>query len=268
MASYLITGAGRGLGLAFMRQALARDPAATVVGLVRDKVKAEIIIAAEPELKNVKLVQGDLSDYASLVKAVEEVSNITGGRLDYLIENAGAMYELKGLTTMDKLADRPEFLEERLLYGFKLNVIGNIHLFHLCLPLIRRSSIKKVLAISTGMASLEYLTKYDSGVSGLHSITKGALNVAIAKLSAQHRHEGILFLSVSPGVVATLDYSSFTEEELQGMAGLVKSVLAFKPDFKGPLSPGKATSDVLAVLEKASFEAGDSGSFLPRWDAN
>jgi hypothetical protein len=37
------------------------------------------------------MVQGDLTDYASLKKAVNDTANITGGALDYVIANAADM---------------------------------------------------------------------------------------------------------------------------------------------------------------------------------
>ncbi|KAL4734861.1 hypothetical protein BDV11DRAFT_45528 [Aspergillus similis] len=43
------------------------------------------------------------------------------------------------------------FLEEDLAHVFKVNVIGNIHLFNI-IPLIQRCIMKKVIAISTGQS--------------------------------------------------------------------------------------------------------------------
>jgi hypothetical protein len=82
-------------------------------------------------------------------------------------------------------------------------VVGNIHLFNLCLPLLRRSDAPKFVAVTTGMSDLDYLARHDGGVAGPYTIAKGALNVAVAKLAAQHRHERILTMAISPGVVAT-----------------------------------------------------------------
>ncbi|RYP14780.1 hypothetical protein DL765_006136 [Monosporascus sp. GIB2] len=165
MASYLVTGVSRGLGLAFIRQ-LSHDPSSTVIELVRDKAKAEKMLDSELKRDNVKLVQGDLSGHASLAGAVKEASNITSGKLDYLIENAGLLPELSALTSMDKLAAQPEDLEKDLMESFRVNVVGNIHLVNLCLPLLRRSDVRKVAAITTGMADLDFLARYDAGLAG------------------------------------------------------------------------------------------------------
>ena len=81
------------------------------------------------------------------------------------------------------------------------NVTGNIHLFHLFLPLVQRGRAKKVVAISSGMADLDLVNRFEVEVGALYSASKAALNLIVAKFSAQYKREGILFLSISPGLV-------------------------------------------------------------------
>lgn len=57
--------------------------------------------------------------------------------------------------------EQPQRFEEDLLYAFKANVIGNIHLFNLFLPLVLKGKTKKVLTISTGIAEDDWISKYD-----------------------------------------------------------------------------------------------------------
>lgn len=85
----------------------------------------------------------------------------------------------------------------------KSNVIGNIHLFNLFLPLIMRGQAKKVIALTTGHADLELVNKCNLANAPLYAIIKGAQNVAVAKFNAQYAKDGILFLSLSPGAVDT-----------------------------------------------------------------
>jgi NAD(P)-dependent dehydrogenase (short-subunit alcohol dehydrogenase family) len=94
-----------------------------------------------------------------------------------------------------------------LLDSFKINAVGNIHLFNLAVPLIRKGQAKKVIGISSGMADPDFITRFSivDGVS--YTISKAALNIAIAKFDAQYRKEGILFMAISPGLVATKDFS-------------------------------------------------------------
>ena len=64
------------------------------------------------------------------------------------------------------------------------------------------------MAISTGMADLDLITKFDVANAAPYAISKAALNVAIAKFSAQYAEQGVLFLAISPGLVDTGGYDS------------------------------------------------------------
>jgi NAD(P)-dependent dehydrogenase (short-subunit alcohol dehydrogenase family) len=93
-----------------------------------------------------------------------------------------------------------------LLDSFKVNVIGNIHVFNLFMPLVLKGKAKKVVAISSGMADVEFISKFEIEPAAPYSISKAGTNVVIAKFSAEYRKEGVLFLSISPGVVDTGGY--------------------------------------------------------------
>jgi len=71
------------------------------------------------------------------------------------------------------------------------------------MPLVLKGKTKKVLAISTGFADDEWVTKYDLEWNTPYAISKAGLNTAVAKFSAQYRKDGVLFLAVSPGAVDT-----------------------------------------------------------------
>lgn len=101
----------------------------------------------------------------------------------------------------------PEALEKELLGTFQTNAIGNIHLINVFMPLILQGSAKKVIALSTGLGDIDLIRNHDIWMGVAYSISKAALNMVIAKFSAQYREEGILFLGISPGVVNTTDTS-------------------------------------------------------------
>ena len=99
--------------------------------------------------------------------------------------------------------NRPEQLDRDLLDSFNTNVVGNVHLFNLYMPLILKGRDKKVIAISSGMADIDLIPKYELDWGAPYSISKAALNAAVAKFAAQYSKDGVLFMSISPGVVAT-----------------------------------------------------------------
>ena len=53
------------------------------------------------------------------------------------------------------------------------------------------------------MADADLAAKYDLHDGSLFSISKTALNMAVAKFSAQYAKEGVLIMTVSPGMVDT-----------------------------------------------------------------
>jgi hypothetical protein len=48
----------------------------------------------------------------------------------------------------------PEFLEQELVHSFTVNVVGVSKTITAFLPLLKQSTIKKVITISTGLADL------------------------------------------------------------------------------------------------------------------
>jgi NAD(P)-dependent dehydrogenase (short-subunit alcohol dehydrogenase family) len=113
---------------------------------------------------------------------------------------------VKSKLTRRNRGERPETLEKELMHLLRVNVVGNIHLFSAFIPLIRQGQAKKVIAISSGQAALEMIPKLQIELSSLYAISKAALNTAVAKFSAQYNKEGILFMSICPGLVDTGRY--------------------------------------------------------------
>jgi NAD(P)-dependent dehydrogenase (short-subunit alcohol dehydrogenase family) len=130
------------------------------------------------------------------------------------------------------------------------------------MPLILKGSVKKVIALSTGMADIELIRNFDIDTAAPYTVSKAALNAVMAKFSAQYRSQGVLFLSISPGVVDTGMMERLTEEQKQGFANLGPKFAKYAPHFKGPITPEESANHVLSVIRNASVEKGDGGSFV------
>lgn len=87
--------------------------------------------------------------------------------------------------------------------SFNINVVANIHLFNLYMPLILKGKVKKVTTISTGMTDIDFITRFGISSASPYSISKAGMNVAVAKFSAEYSKDGVLFLSISPGLIDT-----------------------------------------------------------------
>lgn len=82
-------------------------------------------------------------------------------------------------------------------------MVAQIHIFNLTMPLILKGKTKKIMAVSSGQGDYATTAKYDLAIQGPYAISKGALDVAVAKFSAQYANEGVLLMSISPGFVDT-----------------------------------------------------------------
>ncbi|KAL4989930.1 hypothetical protein BDW68DRAFT_186067 [Aspergillus falconensis] len=176
--------------LATLREALKdNNPDNTVIGLVRNKSETEKEMTEEiPGRDNVHIIQGHLTDYASLQAAGNETAKIIG-----VVSYFGA-YDPIGVLSYPPV---------------KVNVIGNIHLFNVFIPLLQRGTVK-VIAISTDQEALDIIPKLKIEVASVYAVSKSGLNTAVAKLAAQYGKEGILFMSVCPGMV---DSGHFADED-------------------------------------------------------
>ena len=89
---------------------------------------------------------------------------------------------------------------------FEVNVIANVHLFNSFMPLILKGQAKKVITISSGLADTILTSNYDLALGSLYSTSKAAMNMIVAKYSAQYKKDGVLFLALSPGLVEVGHY--------------------------------------------------------------
>ncbi|KAJ5971881.1 Short-chain dehydrogenase/reductase SDR [Penicillium vulpinum] len=261
MSSYLITGASRGLGFEFVRH-LAQNPNNTVIGLVRNKVAADSK-AKEEGLHNVHMVEAQYTNLASLKKAAEVVNDITLGGLDYLVNNAAVVSHVSEFKTLGDFDDDFETLEKDLLESLEINLLGVMKTIHAFVPLILKGKGKKVITISSGMADIDLINATEIAFGGPYAISKGAMNVAIAKYNALYNKDGILFLAVSPGYVSTeRNNVEPAPEDADKVATLVGNFVKYAPHFQRPLTPEESVAAVLSVMDKASIANGDGGAFI------
>ncbi|KAK3305990.1 uncharacterized protein B0T15DRAFT_556605 [Chaetomium strumarium] len=263
MSSYVITGVSGVLGFEFLRQ-ISQDAANTVIGLVRDKPGTEKKVS---ELlsgrSNIHILQADLTDYRTLQRAAADTAKITGGTLDYLIANAAYVSTWDSYDPFGVLGNNdPERLEEEMLKCFRINAVGNVRLFNLFMPLVLRGRGKKVVSITSGTSDIEPTRQYDIAVFSAYAMSKAAMNLAVAKFSAQYRKDGVLFISICPGLVEAGHYADVTPEQQQKLEDVFARFKSYAPHFSGPARPEDAVRDVISVWERASVEKGDGGSFV------
>ncbi|KAL5456408.1 hypothetical protein PMIN06_003914 [Paraphaeosphaeria minitans] len=264
MPSYVITGASRGLGWGFVKH-LSEDTSNTVIGLVRnapatiERVKTELA-----DRKNIHILQADLNDTPALKKAAADTANITGGSLDYLVGNAAYLDMFDQFDGPSGLLanSTPEEFTKLFRSFFDTNVLAQIFLYEAFLPLLLKGSIKKVLSISSCMGDPDFNREWAHDQAILYSSSKAALNMVNIKFGAQYKKDGVLFISMCPGVVDTGYENNLNTQQAAKLQEIVGKFQAYSPDFKGAHEPVESVKMMLGVLDKLSIENNDQGKYL------
>ncbi|KAL1864862.1 hypothetical protein Daus18300_007429 [Diaporthe australafricana] len=262
MATYVITGVSKGLGWEFLKQT-SNNPENTVVGIVRNKTATDERVAKELSGRsNITILQADLTKFESIKRAAEDSVAFTGGKVDYLIANAGYVPTWDAFDGWDVMGESPAELEKQLNMLIQTNVTGNIHLYNQFMPQILKGQVKKVVVISSGMGDMDFAREYDIHESPLYAISKAGVNMVSAKFSAQYKKDGVLFLSICPGMVDVGHYEGVNLAEHPGVVKMVEKFARYSPTFKGPDTPPDSIKAVLSVVENSSIESGAGGAYL------
>ncbi|TFY65639.1 hypothetical protein EVG20_g5446 [Dentipellis fragilis] len=259
MPSYAVTGANRGIGLAFVRQ-LSAKPENVVFALVRNLNTTENL--KNLKRSNVHILKADISNIAELKAAAAEVAKITGGSLDVLINNAAYLaLDRMGLHLDGYPKGQEQLLEEDLLTFYRVNVIGVVHTINIFLPLIKKGSLKKVIVISSGAGDLDFTVAGTFAVNAPYSISKAAVNMVVAKYAGEYKEQGIAFLALSPGMVDTTPPGAAPITTLEWMQKEVEKFKKVVPDLPPPLTPDESVLKMFKVIDALSVD-NNSGAFI------
>jgi NAD(P)-dependent dehydrogenase (short-subunit alcohol dehydrogenase family) len=158
-------------------------------------------------------------------------------------------------------ADSDE-LTEQFRTAMDTNVLSNIHLINLFMPQILKGQAKKVTIISSGMADTDLVNEYEVHLAPVYTMTKAAVNMVTAKFNAIYKKDGVLFLSISPGLVDVGSYGEMAPEKVEALGSMLAKFKTYSPDFAGPSQPEDAAKSVLSVIETSSLAQGHGGAFL------
>lgn len=205
---WFITGAGRGLGLAIAKAALAAGHAVIATG--RDPAKVTAAIGAHDNLVGLRLDVTRPGDAQAAVAAAVE----TFGRIDVLVNNAGNFYAgfFEELTP-----DQVRHQVETLLFG-PMNVV------RAALPVMRKQRAGLLLTISStaGIVGGMFCTAYAAAKFGLEGWVE-SLALEIAPF-------GIRSMLVEPGFFRTEllsnDSTTFAPPSIEDYATQTKETVA------------------------------------------
>ena len=189
MQRCLVTGANRGLGLAFVTQLLERG--ARVLACCRDPEHAGPLTAlAGAHGDRLAIHALDVSD-AAAIDTLPAVAAQHLQRIDLLINNAGVLVsgERFGNVTADALAE-----------SFAVNASAPLLITQALAPLLGLGNKPRVLCITSQIGSIAQATAFRT-VS--YAMSKAALNMAVKRLAAELAPRGIVVLATHPGWVKT-----------------------------------------------------------------
>jgi NAD(P)-dependent dehydrogenase (short-subunit alcohol dehydrogenase family) len=210
MASGIVTGASRGLGLALTRALAARG-----WSLVVDARDREALEAAVGGIHGVVAIAGDVADPDHRRALVEAA----GPRIDLLVNNASML----GPSPQPRLSDYPL---ERLREVYEVNVVAPIALLQVARPRLSRGAA--ILNVTSDAA----VEPYDGW--GGYGSSKAALEQATAIFAAEHPDLDVY--AVDPGDMRTrMHQEAFPgedisdrpppEESVPGLLALIASSL-------------------------------------------
>ncbi len=188
MKTVLITGANRGIGLAFSQHYLEQGE--QVLACCRQPEKAEELQQLASQHQHLHIYQMDVLDRQGIDQLADDLSDVT---IDILIANAGIYGDSR---------EHPfgQLDYEIWLKTLETNVLGAVKVTEAFLPHLTRSEKPVVAAISSLMGSI---ADNDSGGSICYRSSKAALNAAMKSIAIDIRPKGVGVLIFHPGWVKT-----------------------------------------------------------------
>ena len=228
MRRVVVTGANRGLGLEFVRQAAARGD--DVVAGVRQPKTADALnkLAAKSagRVTVVKIDVGDADDVAAAARHVGERFEA----VDLLINNAGiwAAPEAPERASGGPLAD---LRADAVLEVLRINAVGPMLVTQALAPLLAAADQGVVVNISSWLGSIRGATNRGNIA---YAMSKAALNMLTGRLAAELAGQGTIVVAMSPGWVATdMGGPSAPLEPAESVSGMLNVVDALTPAQSG-----------------------------------
>jgi short-subunit dehydrogenase len=193
----LITGASSGIGEATARR-LAREPGDVALILVARREERLRALADElgraPRVR-VSVIAADITDPAAPARIAARVEREHGGRLDLLVNNAGAAW-------------RASFADggwENVRRHMELNFDAQVRVTEALLPLLRRSAPSAIVNVASTAG------RVGRGGTGAYSAAKFAFAGWTDSLHLEEARHGVHVGLVLPGFVVT---EGFPQREL------------------------------------------------------
>jgi NAD(P)-dependent dehydrogenase (short-subunit alcohol dehydrogenase family) len=213
MATVLITGASRGLGLEFCRQYAAEGW--QVLACCRKPQTASALAALAAQNPHVQVYPLDVSDRAQIDSLAAQLRDTN---IDILINNAGVYGDStsRGFGQLDYAA---------WMKTLAVNALAPVKMAEAFLPQLKRGDKKLLVAISSLMGSIADNTE---GGSILYRSSKAALNASLKSVAIDLKEQAVGVLVLHPGWVKTaMGGPNAPLEAAQRVAAMRQTIAAF-----------------------------------------
>jgi len=180
-ATYVVTGANRGLGLEFARQLGERGD--EVIATARRPDEAEELRGLE-----VDVFELDVAEPGSIAGFAQAIS---GRSVDVLINNAGIGVDSTAFEEVEP---------GDLLRFFEGNTVGPLRVSKALMPHLREADTRKVVNMTSRMGSI---ADNGSGKAYEYRASKAALNMVTRSMAIDLEDDGFVCVVLHPGWVQT-----------------------------------------------------------------
>lgn len=216
----LVTGANRGLGLEFTRQALARGD--RVIAACRHPGRAtELTTLAGQHPGHVHVLPLDVSRPTAITELGRETAMLFPG-LDLLVNNAGVLVpgERFGSVSADDLES-----------SFRSNAVGPVLLTQMLAPLLAKGTRPKVANVSSVMGAIAHVREFRSPS---YAMSKAALNMATALLARALAPSHVSVIALHPGWARTdMGGAQAEVDPRDAVAGMLRVIDTLAPADSG-----------------------------------
>jgi NAD(P)-dependent dehydrogenase (short-subunit alcohol dehydrogenase family) len=219
MATVLVTGANRGLGLEFCKQYAAEGW--RVLACCRRPEAAAGLTSLAGQYPHVSVLALDVADFTQIEQLAAQLHDTS---IDVLINNAGVYgdSQTRGFGQLDYSA---------WAETIAVNTQAPVKMAEAFLPHLKRGDKKLLIAISSLMGSI---ADNSSGGSIIYRSSKAALNAAMKSIAIDLKEQAVGVLIFHPGWVKTgMGGPNAPLEATESVAGMRQAISVFSLEQSG-----------------------------------
>ena len=221
MNNVLVTGANRGIGLAFVSEYLQRG--SRVIATCRQPSQAKQLHELQQTYGEALIIlQMDVADPQQIAACQAEVAKRVDA-LHLLINNAGVLRQSKRLAEIEM---------HDLLYNFQINAAGPVMVAKAFLELLRAGAPSELVNITM---PTQPISKLDRTENHPYIASRYALNSLTKMLAIELAEFGITTIGLYPGMIQT-DMNGYSVEAIPAAEGIpiaVNTIESITPDQNG-----------------------------------